>query len=143
MEANKIIKQKHVIGILLAFVMVCATMSIVVDDVSAAKKYKKLGTPYKFTSGDEMYKVTAYTKGKTVKINSKQYVKNKKTNKWVRTGTTNLYLTKVSTTRLKIVEKSKEKCRSHGYHAHTDVEYKKTKLSAKQYYKKHYRNPMM
>ena len=128
------VNQKHIIGILLALVIVCATISIV-DTVSAAK-YKKIDS-YKYKDGSGVSKVTTYYNGKTVKVNSKFYLKNKKTNKYTKLSETmDMYLTKVSKNKLKMVIIDKEVCKKHGSHTHKDIEYRKTSLSAKSYYTK-------
>lgn len=125
------IKQKHIIGILLALVMICAALSVV-DTVSAAK-YKKIDSG-KFKNDDgTMSRFTTYYNSKTVKINMKIYAKNPKTKKYQSIGTTNIYLTKSSkkTLKVKVVLQIKWKAYSS---TNTGTYYEKTSLSAKSYY---------
>lgn len=118
--------------------MVCATMNIVIDDVSAAKKYKKIDS-YNYPDGGGLSKVTVFqhTKDKSIKIHSKYYTKNKKTGKFTKfAGTLDVYLTKTSRNKLRIRMVDKEKCGNH-FHTHTQTETIKYKFSAKKYSKKY------
>jgi len=125
------IKQKHVIGILLALVMVCATMSIV-DTVDAAK-YRKIDKGQHYDSTGVFVKYTAYYNGKTVKVVQKGYIFDSNTNKYNKfIGTDTFYSTKVGKNVIKINRVIKQK----GYSTRKENHRIKTKLSAKSFYKK-------
>ena len=122
------IKKKHMIGIVLALVMVCAMISVV-DTVSAAK-YKKIDSFKNKNNNGTINKFTTYYNGKTIKIKLSLYSKASKTKKSKNLGYSNIYLTKTSKKVLKMTTIPKFKNSPNV----KDTQYVKTSLSSKKYY---------
>lgn len=93
------IDKRHIMGIILALVMVCAALSIV-DTVSAAK-YKKIDSGKAYPDKGMAAKWTTYSKGNSVKANYYMYAKFSEKGKYKYIGDMGILLTKTAKTKLK------------------------------------------